>query len=53
MHGRRQQQRDDDGELIAKFDGRSVTYGFGDLGTALRGDDSQEPGTGIPSRCDP
>jgi hypothetical protein len=31
----------DDGELIAKFDGRSVTYGFGDLdtfGTGLRGD---------------
>jgi exodeoxyribonuclease V alpha subunit len=30
----------DDGELIAKFDGRSVTYGFGDLDT-------------LPSRCDP
>jgi exodeoxyribonuclease V alpha subunit len=25
----------DDGELIAKFDGRSVTYGFGDLDTLV------------------
>jgi exodeoxyribonuclease V alpha subunit len=25
----------DDGELIAKFDGRSVTYGFGDLDTLI------------------
>jgi exodeoxyribonuclease V alpha subunit len=25
----------DDGELIAKFDGRSVTYGFGDLNTLV------------------
>jgi hypothetical protein len=35
MFGPRQQQREDDGELIAKFDGRSVTYGFGDLDTLV------------------
>ena len=38
-------------ELIASFDGRAVTYGFGELdtlGAGLCGHDLQEPGLGIP-----
>jgi exodeoxyribonuclease V alpha subunit len=44
------------GEIIASFDGRSVTYGFGELGHArprLRHHDPQEPGLGICSRDNP
>ena len=40
----------DAGELTASFDGRSVTYGFGELDTlvrSLRCDNSQKPGLGV------
>jgi len=45
-----------DGELVANFDGRAVTYGFGELDMlvpALRRDDPQKPGFGISSRGHP
>jgi exodeoxyribonuclease V alpha subunit len=44
-----------DGELVANFDGRAVTYGFGelDVGARLRRDDPQKPGFGISSRGHP
>ena len=39
----------EEGELTASFDGRIVTYGFGelDIGPRLRGHHPQEPGVGI------
>ena len=46
----------DEGELTASFDGRTVTYGFGELDTSgarIRRNHSQEPRFGIPSRGDP
>jgi hypothetical protein len=45
----------DAGELTASFDGRAVTYGFGELDTLVPGlcrDDPQEPGLRIPRRRD-
>jgi hypothetical protein len=44
----------DDGELIANFDGRSITYGFGELDTlvpAYAATIHKEPGLRIPSRA--
>jgi hypothetical protein len=38
------------GEVVASFDGRSITYGFGELDmlvARLRHHDSEEPGLGI------
>jgi hypothetical protein len=46
----------EEGELTASFDGRSVTYGFGELrhpGAGVRRKHPQEPRLGIPSRGDP
>jgi hypothetical protein len=44
-----------DGELVANFDGRAVTYGFGELDMLVPAfcDDPQKPGFGISSRCYP
>jgi len=44
------------GELVAGFDGRPVSYGFGELdmlGARVRGNHSQEPGLGIFRRDHP
>ena len=40
----------EEGELMVEFDGREITYGFGELGTCLCDDNPQKPGFGIPGR---
>ena len=44
----------EEGELTVSFDGRSVTYGFGELDTLvqIRREHPQEPRLGKPHRCD-
>ena len=46
----------EEGELVVDFDGRDVSYGFGELDELVLGvcdDDPQKPGLGIPGRGDP
>ena len=47
----------EEGNLTASFDGRSVTYGFGELDAlasgGIRREHPQEPRLGIPRRGDP
>jgi exodeoxyribonuclease V alpha subunit len=46
----------EEGELAIDFDGRNVTYGFGEsrrTGPRLCDDNPQKPGLGIPGRSDP
>jgi exodeoxyribonuclease V alpha subunit len=43
----------DDGELTASFDGRSVTYGFGELDALVPAYAATIHKSGIPSRSDP